>query len=253
MSLAINRQAISTVGESGTEPTATNVVGIIPAFSNYLLPQYAHPDLSVQDDKAIALLKAAGYTQGSDGVMANSKGTKLAYSCEDPGPYEDYTTDCALIKADLQKIGIAVTVKAVSVNQWAADLTSGNFQLSVHWDSPNGPSPYFQMLAWLDSTYGAPIGKTATWDFERWNDPATQTLISQFENATSDSERQTAIQGLEKIMAEQVPVIPLVFGAYFAEANESQVAGWPGPANPYAPLSPYDPVDEVVALNLVPR
>jgi peptide/nickel transport system substrate-binding protein len=253
ISLAVNREQISQIGEDGTEPVVTNLAGIIPTYSSYLAPQYENPNLAVNGSKAEQLLAAAGYKMGGNGVMANSSGKPLDLTCVDPAAYEDYMTDCAIVKSDLAKIGIDVTVQGVAVNAWAADLADGTFQISFRWSNGPGPSPYTQLVGWLDSAYSAPIGKTATADYERWSSPATQKLFASYVDTTSAAVRVQDIQGLEAVMVKELPVIPLVLSPFWGEANESTTTGWPSPSDPYAPLSPNAPVDEVIALHLMPR
>ncbi len=64
ISLAIDRTAISTQGEAGLEPVATNTSGLVlPGFKTLLAPIVKKDTLSPvsQTKKAIAVLKAAGY------------------------------------------------------------------------------------------------------------------------------------------------------------------------------------------------
>jgi peptide/nickel transport system substrate-binding protein len=103
----------------------------------------------------------------------------------------------------------------------------------------------------LSSGQSAPIGQSANSNFERWNNSATDTLLTQY-NSTSDlGQQKQAMYALEKVFVEQLPVIFLVNEPYFYEYNTVKYVGWPTQSDPYAEPSPYQyPDDEIVLLTL---
>jgi len=58
--------------------------------------------------------------------------------------------------------------------------------------------------------------------------------------------------GLEKIVATQLPVIPLFYGVAWDEYNTSKFTGWPTASNEYAPGEPSQPFNELTVLHLRP-
>ena len=65
--------------------------------------------------------------------------------------------------------------------------------------------------------------------------------------------QQQAIDGLEKIMVEQVPAIALFNGAIYSQYSTAHFTGWPGASDPYALAHPVDsPDNEVTLLHLQP-
>jgi peptide/nickel transport system substrate-binding protein len=106
---------------------------------------------------------------------------------------------------------------------------------------------------WLDYALSGPVGKNATGNVERWNDPATQQYLSDYRTATTDDARLTAMHGLEKVMVDNVPIIPLVYSVDWAMYRSETVTGWPTDADPYAPAAPYTPGAEIVVLRLKAR
>jgi len=60
-------------------------------------------------DKAKALLKEAGYTAGSDGIMTNKEGKKLAFTLTST-TYSGSIQIVTFIQAQLRKVGIAITL-----------------------------------------------------------------------------------------------------------------------------------------------
>jgi peptide/nickel transport system substrate-binding protein len=254
LSLAVDRSTISSEGESGDEPPVTTNTGLLlPEYKSDLLPQYSNSvSTSPQDAKALATLKAAGFKQNSRGQVMTPAGKPLALTINEPAAYTDYMSDASIIAANLSKIGIKTTLAAQSVNTWNADVANGNFQITVHW-SNTGASPYVIYDGWLDNTLTAPIGKSASNDFERWSSAGTQTLLAEYRNATTHAARVGAIHALEKVVATNLPVIPLVYGSAFQEWSTKQFTGWATSSNPYE-LNDYSfQTNEVVILHLTPR
>jgi peptide/nickel transport system substrate-binding protein len=94
---------------------------------------------------------------------------------------------------------------------------------------------------------------TANSNWERWNDPATDKLLNEFASTTDPTTQQQAIQGIQKIMVEQLPSIPLTNEPYWYEYSTAHYTGWPDPQHAYAVPSPFiAPDSEVVLLNIKP-
>jgi peptide/nickel transport system substrate-binding protein len=161
-------------------------------------------------------------------------------------------TDCQIMANDLKAIGMNVTVNAISQNNYVNALQTGNYDAAISWTNP-GPTPFYLYNALLNSQYILPPGQISPSNWERWKDPTSDQLLKQYATSSDPSVQQQAIYGLEKIMVEQMPAIPLVYGATWYEYNTSRFTGWPDASNPYAVPSPYTyPDDEIVVLNVKP-
>src|SRR6516162_10135434 len=81
MSYAIDRNKVSTIGESGYEPPANQAGIVTPTFSSSLnnsaLAAWGN---SYDPAKAKSLLESAGFHPGSDGIMTNAAGQKLSFT-----------------------------------------------------------------------------------------------------------------------------------------------------------------------------
>jgi peptide/nickel transport system substrate-binding protein len=252
ISYALDRKAIDVSGEFGYEAPITSATGLVSTQLSYLDPKYKDDKLTFDLAKSKALLTSAGFHWDASGQLIGANGSPVQLSIEDPSGFEDYISDCQIIAKELQKIGIAVTVKGVSTNTWNADLASGNFDLSVDW-SAIGPSPYNGYNYLLNSDQSAAIGSNAASDFERWKDPATQKFLNDYASSGNAQQQQAALSGLEGIMVDQMPVIPLVGGADWGTYTDRTFVGWPTPSNPYADDSPVGPNGEYVVLHLSQR
>lgn len=247
---AIDRTQLSKVGEDGYEQVASPTALVLPNEQPFLAPQYASTQFTVDTAKAEQLLQGAGYTKGSDGIYQDSSGHKLAFNLNVVTGWTDWVTDCQIMADELKKIGIQVTVNAVSYGAYIAALNNGQFDMAISWTSP-GPTPFYLLYNMLDSKLSAPIGQKAISNWERWMDPTTDSLLQQYANTNDKTAQDQAIYGLQKIMVEQLPAIPLVYGATWYEYNTSQFTGFPDANNPYAGPAPWQYPDvEVVAMNI---
>jgi peptide/nickel transport system substrate-binding protein len=253
ISLAINRQQVSTLGETGYEAPYASPTGLVlPDDQSFMAPQYASMRFTVNDTRAKQLLKQAGLKMGSNGYFETSSGNPITLTIEDPSSYSDYMTDAQIIKGNLKAIGINTAISGVSVNSWTTDLETGNFQLSIDY-SNIGPDPYYVYDGWLDDSLSAPVGKTASSDFSRWYSPTTQKYLADYVHSTSAAQRTAAIQGVEGIMVKDMPVIPLVYSAVWYQWYDKYWTGWPTPSDPYIMGEPAGVQSEVVVLRLHPR
>lgn len=250
ISAAIDREQISKTAELGYEPVAHPTGLILPNEARYLQPTYT--DLAYKQSLAHAatLLQTAGFHKGPDGVYVDAQGNRLAFKLNVVSGWTDWVTASQIMASNLKAAGMDVSVNAASFNQYISALSQGSFDASISWTSP-GPTPYYLYNALLNSSNTAAIGAQATSNFERWNDPTTDRLLAQYAGSIDPSVQRQALDGLQQIMVEQMPSIPLVYGATWYEYSTARFVGWPDQAHPYAVPAPYSAPDaEIVALNI---
>ena len=254
--VAINRTALGKQGESGLEDPLLNASGItLPTFKNWLADDVKDMTVPANGDAAAAgaILRKAGYAKDGNGYWALN-GREVKLTIVDPSSYTDYVQSATLIAGDLQKAGINATFSGLTVNAWNADMTSGNFQLALHWGS-NGITPYNLYDNWLDKNL---IGG-GTGNFERLNDPEIQTALQKLANDQFPEEQTADLAPIEKYVATQLPVIPTTTAADWFEYNSQRFVGWPSIDDPYESGQPSGNnngpgtgSDEVVLLRLKP-
>ena len=247
VSAGINRQQLSTQGETGYEPVATSSSGLLlPNFSANV-PASLQNDLPAapQPDKVTSIMSAAGFAKD---IWAKG-GQEVSFNVEDPTSYTDYYADAQIIVQTLKPLGFAVSVDGVTPDQWNNDLSAGTFSSAIHWGS-GGPTAFSQYDNWLD--YNLVSGSTASGDQGRWNDPATQDALKTFAAAATPDAQQSAINTLANIISTQAPVIPLLYGAGWFEYSTKHFTGWPTQDNSYVDPSPNSAQIEYVILHLTP-
>ncbi len=254
ISAVMDRQQMYTVAESGYEPVASPTALVLPSNKSFLDPNYANTTFSAPNaSQALSLLGQLGYTKNSSGVLVDKSGKALpTYNINVVTGWTDWVQDCQIMVQDLKTIGINASVNAISFNAYFSALQLGSYDMSISWTNP-GPTPYYLYNSLLNSANTAAVGSAATSNFERWSDPATDSLLKQYATSADPNVQLQAIQGIEKIMVTQMPAIPLVDGATWNEYTTSHFTGWPTASNAYAMPAPFDyPDDEVVILNLKP-
>ncbi|MGD1053082.1 MAG: ABC transporter substrate-binding protein [Candidatus Dormibacteria bacterium] len=287
VSLGIDRTVLSSIGESGYEAAATSAGGLNPAQqAAYPSSTYAN-DLPVDsaatpgevsswpssNPTVQSVLEADGYTPPANwgtATEANCDGTVVAncwnkggaiikFSIWDPESFSDYWADAQEISGQLQSEGMDVTTDNASggYTPWQNDMNTGDYQTALHWGA-GGNIPFVQLDNWLDYTAnctGTPV--SCTGDYSQFNSSAAQTALTAYEGAdpTTSAGQATissSIASLEQIMATQVPVAPVLYGADWNVYSTAHYTGWPSASNPYMDPSPDDPELPYILMQLKP-
>ncbi len=197
---AVDQKAIIDVIYRGSgEP----VYGPVPSGdTTYLSPaakagRYA---VGYDPEHARALLRAAGYTPGPDGVQQKD-GARLEFTDLLSSNAPDRLLLGEFVQADLAKVGIRFNIRQLEFNQILA-------------------LAYRQPLGWqtnsIGTTYpsypdlGASFAIGAGQNFGRWADPATNTLLTQLANEPG----RAALYAAQDRISEQQPQLFLPQGAY---------------------------------------
>jgi peptide/nickel transport system substrate-binding protein len=252
ISSAIDREKIYKVAESNYEPVSSPTGLLLPQGQSNLNPTYASSAFAVDTSKSAQLMTSAGFTKGSDGIYVDKSGKKLSFNINVVTGWTDWVTAVQIMASDLKAIGIDAKVNSVSFNSYFSALQLGSFDMAISWTNP-GPTPFYLYDALLLSANSAPVGQSASSNFERWMDPTTDKYLNEYASTTDAAKQQEALNGLQQIMVEQLPSIPLVYGATWNEYSTRNFTGWPTADNGYASPAPFDfPDAEIVALNLAP-
>src|SRR6202162_676422 len=290
VSYGVDRNALALLGESGYENPATSSSGLILPNQNAFLPSDGtlKNDLSISGsgpDAATAkaanlpagadvydILKAGGWTPpatshydstaGTFKSGGNCDGTNTAncwtkggqiikFSVYDPVPFSDYWENAALMSQELQPLGMDVTTKpAQGYSDWNTNITSqpSQWQTAIHWGN-GGNIPYIQYQNWFDSTDANSVAH-----YQGWSSPAADAALRKYES-TDPADTATLypiVQSLEKIMSDQVPDAPLLYGADWNVFSSAKYTGWPNQSHPYMNPSPSDPQMPDILMQLKP-
>jgi peptide/nickel transport system substrate-binding protein len=258
ISLAVDRSLLGSEGEAGLENPVLNATGLtLPTFAAWSGP-VSSMTVSAKANAAAAkaVLKAAGYTMGSNGFFQKG-GKTVALTIISPSAYTDMAEVDSIAAQELRAAGIDATFQGLAVTAWNNDVASGDFQMTEHW-SNGGITPYNMYEGWLDPKLAA--GSAATGDYERLNDPAVVANLAKLASANTVADQTAALVPLEQYVAANLPVIPVETASEWFEYNSQHFVGWPTQQNPYETGQPSGTnngpgsgTDEVVILHLRPR
>lgn len=234
MAYAIDKPVVSSKGEYGYEPPASQTGLMLPANQSYvdqsLVNQYNY---HYDPAKAAQILKQAGFTKNSKGQLTEPNGTPISFTMIVPTGFSDWIEDAAIIQGNLKQLGITVNVQTPSVSTWVSDMETGDFDVTLNFGL-NQFNPYFYYQDDLNSANSAPIGKVATSNYERYDNAQVDALLTKYQQSTNTAEQHQIIDQLEKVMLTQVPVIPMFYAANWNEYDNRYYVGWPTASNPYA-------------------
>lgn len=220
----------------------------LPAQRSWLDPALAKAyDYRYDPAMAFQYFGKAGYHKNGAGQLVNASGQQLSFTLY--APFANWTTADTVMAAVFNQNGLHVSVAQETPSTYFANMRDGHFQIGLNWMG-SGPSPYYSYDAPLNDAFSAPIGQTALNDVERWKSSQTQALLSQFTTTANPATQRAAIDGLQKIMVTQMPVIPVFFATLWDEYVNKTLVGWPDAQNPYANGGSFGVLTEPTFLNV---
>ncbi len=225
MAFAINRQDVSTRGESGYQPPANQTGIVLPTYQSW----YDSSIDTVKFDvaKAQSTLDAAGFTKGSDGIYKDASGKRLSFTIKSVNGYTDWDSSIQVIQQQLKAAGIEISkIIDEDLGVYTTDLQQGKYELAYA-DETGGPLPYYEMRQWLLSSN---IGQT---NYSRFKSAEVDKLFADYTTA-SGADQQTIIKKLSQVMVDEVPLIPVTEGVAWYQYDTTEFGGWPTKDDPYA-------------------
>ncbi|MGW6199615.1 ABC transporter substrate-binding protein [Kribbella sp. NPDC055110] len=253
MNLVINRDDIFQQGEAGYfYPKVESVTGIpTPAGESFIAPDYKDKKHSVDLDGARKELSDAGFKLEGD-VLKDPTGKPVTITLTDPAGWSDYQTDLEIIKDNLSTIGIKATIDKANQDAWFKNIDEGNFDAAMHWTN-GGATPYDIYQNIMDGKILKPVGKGGvSGNYGRFNSPEATKALDEYANAADDATRTTALNTLQKIMVEQMPIIPTSASNVGGLYSTKNWVGWPDEQNQYGPAQPTQQNALQIILNLKP-
>ena len=238
---ALDRNQLSQIGESGYEPAANQTGVVTPTFNTYFDKQAldASGFGTANQAKATQLLSSLGYSTSHPLDL-----TILSIS-----GYTDWDTTLAVVKQQLAAVGINLTVQDLAAQAFDDRVFKGNFDLA-YYSEAGGPAPYYELRQMLYSKNSAPIGTSASSNYERYENPAVDKLFDEYASAGKD-EQVSITKQIEAYMLKDIPFIPTTEAVAWYQYNTADLAGWPTPQDPFALPAPWNiPDAEQVLLHL---
>ena len=253
MSMVVNREDIFNQAEAGYfHPLVTSVTGLpSPAGDAYVAPDYKGKNQAVDVEGAKTVLTGAGFKLNGT-TLNDPSGKPVKLTLTDPSGWSDYQTSLEIVKDNLAQIGIAATVDKANQDAWFRNVEEGKFDATFRWTN-GGATPYDIYQTIMDGKLLKPIGTAAPGgNFGRFNSPEATAALGAYQNAVDDAARTTALNTIQKIFVEQVPMIPVGADNIGMAYSTKNWVGWPDDTSPYSAGQPTQANALDVVLHLKP-
>ncbi|WP_430592330.1 ABC transporter substrate-binding protein [Humidisolicoccus flavus] len=248
----LNRDQLNTLAFSSYNGQMSPTFALLDRDEQWISPEHSEPVPGTANVEAgIAALEEAGYTRGSDGIFAKD-GERVSLTVQVVTGWTDYIAAIDAAAEQLLEVGIELKPAQVSFQEWTANKTNGNFQLSL--DSLGqgvAADPYYVYLRYFHSGNTAPVGDVSGNNFSRYSNPAVDAAIDAA-GATLDetvkAEQYALIQ--DEIVAD-MPYIPILVNSALTIYNTENVQGWPTEDNMYAYPRPDRAWDNGIVLKTI--
>jgi peptide/nickel transport system substrate-binding protein len=246
ISAGIDRTQLSEVAMQGYTPPAHPTGLPLPAFEDVLSETYADAAFTHDPARANTILDEAGYRKGADGIRTTPGGERMSFTLQVPSSYVDWVTMSQLLTEQLRAIGIELVPQGVSFESWVESRNSGNYQATITGRSM-GLSPYALYRLMMSSEYKSD-GPKVVGNYARWYDPESDAFLQAYAATGDEAQQQAALDGLQGIMVDELPVIPMLQSPNWFQYNTARWEGFPTEENPYALGAPFQFPDNLLVL-----
>lgn len=251
ISAALDRQSMATQCETNYELPASSSGGLTLPIDQGSLSSAQTNDLKPGTDAGTvtSLLTAAGWSKS--GGKWTKGGQTIKFTIIDPNSFSDYWCDAQAMVKELNAQGFDVSANgAFDYNSWNTAITSGKFDAALHWGQ--GVTAFQRLQFILDPSTTAAVGQTAAGDFDRYTSQKAKDAVAAYQNAAGPSDQTAALNTLQKVFSDDVPAVPVLYGASWYEYSSANFTGWPTSDNPYINPSPNSQAYEYLILHLTP-
>lgn len=210
---AINRDAVSRA--LGSYPVRIDSV-VVPVFDTYNknVPKYPY-NLS----RANAILEAAGYRRGADGIRAKD-GQRLSFNLMvQAGRANDEIAQQVII-ANLKAIGVELKPDNKSGVAFREARYKGSYDL---W--------YGGWITSADPVYSVFFGSKGVNNGQGYSNPRVDELLARAESTLDDDARRTALFAFQTELMKDLPTIPLTSNISMIAVTDKLVNFTPNPTN----------------------
>jgi peptide/nickel transport system substrate-binding protein len=225
VSIAIDRKLIIEQAMRGYA-MPPQMCPIAPSVTKWVNPKAAWPgwDMTEEDriSKANAMLDELGFKRGADGIRVTPEGKRLEFELL-IGAFPSHQNAAAIVKIDMEKIGIKITLKIAESFFAIVWCEKPDFDWALSdWGGGKPADPDY-----LVSEYGAdPPNPWFDSCAQGWENDEIQGMLRQSRRETDETKRWELIQKVQEGFAEELPSIilyhPLLVGAYRTDRFE----GW---------------------------
>jgi peptide/nickel transport system substrate-binding protein len=187
-------------------------------------PDYvALPLLAYDPQRAAAMLDAAGWKRGADG-MRSKNGVPLTVDVAIPGGYAPSANAAGLIHDDWAQIGVALTIHVWSDSSFFAPSAAGGVLQTGRFDGAlfsNGGGLYASVTNYYTCDSFPPNG----FNVDRYCDPRVDRLNAQYEQSFDPAERKKLAAAMQRLLDEGAPGI-VFYQRLYVSAFDNRLHGY---------------------------
>jgi peptide/nickel transport system substrate-binding protein len=170
--------------------------------------------------------------------LAKSGYRRQDLTLEVPQGWEDLLDAATMICVQLGKVGIHVTVRAVSLRARDADVAVGNYEMVINMAVGPSPTPW----AYFEDVYALPVTaeQVTGANTERFSSPAAWSLVEQAAATptTDTAALRNTYSKLEGDFLQDLPEIPLWYPGAWFQANTAHWQDYPASSSPRDQYTP---------------
>lgn len=212
--MAIDRQdLVERLYGGNAEPG--NPGWVPPAHPSHVeVEQYEH-----DPDAANDLLDEAGYERSDDGVRTNPDGEPLRFELLTESPPDDVVD---LVVSALEEIGVELEVQALDTPAFNERVIAGESEMSIigfgGMNTDHGAGGYFRQIYHSETQ--------ATQHAQGYENPEVDRLIDEQQHTVDEEERQEIVAEIQRLVAEDLPFLPLVYPHGFTVYDQASFDAW---------------------------
>jgi peptide/nickel transport system substrate-binding protein len=257
VSMAIDRQKVSKLGEYGYAPP-TDAIGISELFRSWQTNPAVNAEAkrlaAYNPNAAKKLLTDNGFTYKDD-KLVDPKGQPVKFQIHVISGWSDWVASLQIISKNLQQIGIDASVKLEpSWGSWFPNATSTKF-VTLMWQTAATGSPYGFFFNNMHANTYLPTGKDAvnTGNFAHFKDSAATKLLDQWKATLNVNAQKKLATQVQNLWLQKLPVIPLFIGPQWSTYSTKYFHCFPTPNNHYArPIFNTYPENAVLLTRICP-
>lgn len=250
--LAVDRQEIAEIAymQYFGPPHPTGLPR--PTYEDFIAEEYRDLEYALDLEQAEKILDDAGYPRGEDGIRVAPDGTRMAFDLPIPSSYNDWVTTSQILGSQLKRVGIELTPRGISFEQWLEARDTGNFDVTIS-TAGAGQNPWYLYRSMLSSEYRTEGDEPVVANFQRWYDDETDELLRTYADTDDEEVQREAILGLQRIVVEKLPALPIVTAPNWFNYNTEHWTGFPDEEDPYALGAPVGNADRVLVMRRLTR
>jgi peptide/nickel transport system substrate-binding protein len=239
ISLIIDRNRNINIAYEGTTiPSRSMFVeygGMDPYISAIVAAGYGI-DPAGHVDQGQALIEAAGYAKGGDGLYAKD-GKTLALNIEVPNDTAEYTRSNNDLVEQLRDAGIDATSQPLTGATIGDNRANGNYDAAWTWDTCGSVNEPWVSMDTLNSRWSVAVGTRASHNNQRWDTDGAKAYSAIVDQIGSlplgDPKIVDLVVQAYKYIYDETPVIPLVQAEKLVPFDTTYWTNWPTAENNY--------------------